>query len=288
MYGVHLMCREIHADFAGNVRSIHGRWYSLPYNRAMRPALVIAAAVILPVSAVAQGEFSPTLPATIPPVEGTVTVGAALRFIDTQAGTGDLAAPGKRFTVHYTGWLRDGTLFDSSRNRNEPIDFVQGRRQVIAGWDVGFEGMKVGGKRRLFIPPQLAYGAAGSGPIPPNAELVFDVELLKVEDAPVTAPAADLLFALADLEKKYLALAKAVPEDKLSWRPNDQTRSFSEVLVHVAEDNHLLREMSGGKLTDQEAGRRAQESAKLEKVSKSKDELITSLARSFAEVRQTL
>src|SRR5688500_3943914 len=140
--------------------------------------------------------------AGIPPVEGTIQTGPTLRYIDMQQGTGDLAAPGKRYTAHYTGYLPDGAVFDSSVKRNEPIDFVQGRRQVIGGWDIGFEGMRVGGKRRLIIPPQLAYGAAGSGPIPPNSELTFDIELLKVEEAPNVPPAIDLLTALSALEKK--------------------------------------------------------------------------------------
>jgi peptidylprolyl isomerase len=91
--------------------------------------------------------------------------------------------------VHYTGWLRDGTKFDSSRDRSTPFTFVQGRRAVIPGWDAGFEGMRVGGRRRLFIPYQLAYGEKGRNSIPPKSALIFDVELLDVKDAP-PAPAA--------------------------------------------------------------------------------------------------
>jgi peptidylprolyl isomerase len=93
------------------------------------------------------------------------------------------------FVVHYTGWLRDGTKFDSSRDRGTPLRFEQGKRRVIPGWDAGFEGMRVGGRRRLFVPYQLAYGEKGRGPIPPRAELVFDVELLGVE-APTPADSA--------------------------------------------------------------------------------------------------
>ena len=107
---------------------------------------------------------------------------------DTQAGTGNEATPGTRVTVHYTGWLYDeskpdhkGRKFDSSRDRNEPFTFRLGAGEVIRGWDEGFAGMKIGGKRTLTIPPQYGYGARGAGGvIPPNATLVFDVELLDV------------------------------------------------------------------------------------------------------------
>ncbi|MDQ1474727.1 MAG: hypothetical protein QOJ99_6207 [Bryobacterales bacterium] len=135
-----------------------------------------------------------------------------LRYIDLAQGTGAAAAPGKRFTVHYTGRLKDGTKFESSVDRNEPFKFVQGRRQVITGWDIGFEGMKVGGKRRLIIPYQLAYGEQGSGPIPPKAELTFDMELLDVADALPSPPAIDLLIPYADLETRVIAFAKAKPD----------------------------------------------------------------------------
>jgi FKBP-type peptidyl-prolyl cis-trans isomerase FkpA len=97
-------------------------------------------------------------------------------------GTGDEARTGQRVTVHYTGWLTNGTKFDSSRDRGDPFAFALGRGQVIHGWDEGVAGMRVGGQRRLIIPPDLGYGARGAGGvIPPNATLVFDVELLKVQ-----------------------------------------------------------------------------------------------------------
>ena len=108
---------------------------------------------------------------------------------DLQAGTGREAQKGKGVSVHYTGWLYDptqpgmkGRMFDSSKQRGQ-FDFVLGAGQVIPGWDQGFDGMKIGGRRRLIIPPSLAYGVdgAGNGVIPPNATLLFEMELLDVE-----------------------------------------------------------------------------------------------------------
>ena len=101
---------------------------------------------------------------------------------DVKPGEGAIATKGKTVSVHYTGRLTDGTKFDSSYDRGQPIDFPLGGGVVIKGWDQGIEGMKVGGKRKLTIPPDLAYGARGTpgGPIPPNATLVFDVELVGV------------------------------------------------------------------------------------------------------------
>ena len=104
-----------------------------------------------------------------------------LKYTDDQVGTGAEAQAGKTVVVHYTGWLLDGTKFDSSRDRNQPFSFPLGRGQVIKGWDEGVAGMKVGGKRTLIIPPALGYGARGAGGvIPPNATLKFEVELLDV------------------------------------------------------------------------------------------------------------
>jgi peptidylprolyl isomerase len=100
---------------------------------------------------------------------------------DVTPGTGAEAVAGKTITVHYTGVLEDGTVFDSSIPRGVPFEFPLGEGRVIKGWDQGVLGMKVGGKRILVIPPELAYGSAGVGPIPPNATLIFQVELLDVK-----------------------------------------------------------------------------------------------------------
>ncbi len=100
---------------------------------------------------------------------------------DLSVGNGDEAVAGKTVVVHYTGWLTNGSKFDSSKDRNDPFDFRLGAGQVIPGWDDGVAGMKVGGKRKLTIPPEMAYGSRGAGGvIPPNATLVFEVELLAV------------------------------------------------------------------------------------------------------------
>ena len=110
------------------------------------------------------------------------TTASGLTYQDLAVGEGEEAAKGMQVTVHYTGWLTDGTKFDSSKDRDEPFDFPLGAGQVIGGWDEGVQGMQVGGVCVLTIPPQLGYGARGAGGvIPPNATLVFDVELLGVE-----------------------------------------------------------------------------------------------------------
>lgn len=110
----------------------------------------------------------------------TVTTDSGLQYQILKTGDGAVAQAGQKVKVHYTGWLTNGTKFDSSVDRGEPFEFKLGARQVIPGWDEGVAGMKVGEKRRLTIPSKLAYGkrGAGGGVIPPDATLVFDVELL--------------------------------------------------------------------------------------------------------------
>jgi peptidylprolyl isomerase len=133
----------------------------------------------------------PAMPVTAPKCP---SVGYQLSWIDTKIGTGELAAPKKWYTVNYTGYLPDGTKFDSSVDRNDPISFPSGAHRVITGWDTGFEGMRTGGKRRLYVPYQLAYGEAGRPPvIPEKAMLIFDVEFISQSDTqpvPKAAPAA--------------------------------------------------------------------------------------------------
>ena len=126
----------------------------------------------------------PGMEATPPAANANAAASASgLQIIDQVVGTGAQPQVGQTVIVNYTGYLDNGTKFDSSFDRNQPFEFVLGAGQVIRGWDEGIGTMKVGGKRRLIIPPELAYGAqgAGNGAIPPNARLTFDVELIGVK-----------------------------------------------------------------------------------------------------------
>ena len=125
------------------------------------------------------GEFASDL--GIDPASLT-SLPSGLRYQDLSSGQGAEATSGSTAVVHYTGWLPSGKKFDSSRDAGQPFAFRIGAGQVIAGWDEGVAGMKVGGRRKLVIPAELGYGAAGAPPvIPPNSTLVFDVELLEVQ-----------------------------------------------------------------------------------------------------------
>jgi peptidylprolyl isomerase len=120
-------------------------------------------------------------PETPPPISGEPTVQPdGLQIFLIQAGQGTTAESGMRVFVQYTGWFEDGTKFDSSLDAGPPFEVVLGRGNVIQGWDEGIPGMRVGEKRRLIIPPELAYGEEGFGAIPPNATLTFDIELVDV------------------------------------------------------------------------------------------------------------
>ncbi len=131
---------------------------------------------------------TPSTPSTPAPAAAATPTGgkvhklpSGLQYEDMVVGSGKMAEPGMNVSVHYTGWLTDGTKFDSSLDRNQAFQFQLGAGMVIRGWDEGVKGMRIGGKRKLTIPPDMGYGAAGAGGvIPPNATLVFDVELLAI------------------------------------------------------------------------------------------------------------
>jgi len=132
---------------------------------------------------------TPSTPSTPAPAAAATPTGgkvhklpSGLQYEDMVVGSGKMAEPGMNVSVHYTGWLTDGTKFDSSLDRNQAFQFQLGAGMVIRGWDEGVKGMRIGGKRKLTIPPDMGYGAQGAGGvIPPNATLVFDVELLDVK-----------------------------------------------------------------------------------------------------------
>lgn len=154
-----------------------------------RPFLPLPLLAALALAAGCARPAAPRFPAPIPASDAPLRTAFALEVADLAIGTGAVAQPRQCLFVHYTGWLADGTKFDSSHDTTAtgaartPIGFAQGARRVIAGWDLGFEGMRVGGRRRLVIPWQLAYGERGRPPvIPPKATLVFDVQLMAVAD----------------------------------------------------------------------------------------------------------
>lgn len=169
----------------------------VPYVGAMRRSLLVMMSLISVGCHQRVVVAPPTLPPAIPRLDGPEQIVLALRYIDATVGTGPVVGSRQCVYVHYTGWLRDGTKFDSSRDTmpngtpRTPIGFPLGVRRVIAGWDLSFDGMHVGSKRRLFIPYPLAYGESGRPPvIPPKSELIFDLELMAVAD---TVPTAEVI-----------------------------------------------------------------------------------------------
>lgn len=172
-------------------------------------------------------------PPNVPKVPGIPKALYTLKYIDVKVGTGSLAEPSiighsaadskiKWYTVRYTGWLTDGTKFDSSDDHpgKEPITIPIGLHRVIYGWDSGFEGMHIGGKRRLFIPYQLAYGDAGRPPhIPAKSNLIFDVELVSVSDNPPPPPAAPAQPGAVTPEKPATPATPATPTPAIQPHP---------------------------------------------------------------------
>src|ERR1035438_2749269 len=251
---------------------------------------LIATTALLAALPMAAQTFDPAMPASFPTRRSSDLEAYGLRYVEIKTGDGAAAAPNQEYTVHYTGWLRDGTKFDSSVDRGTPLPFIQGRRAVIAGWDSGFEGMKVGGKRRLFIPYQLGYGELGRGrAIPPKAELIFDVELLGVKNVPpAPAAGADLSMPLKSIEEEVMALANAVPEDKYSWRPSPGVRTFQQVFLHIAYGNQLMLNMAGGNSTRDALAKQVQENSKNEEQPVNKTKVIEALTASFAAIHRAI
>ncbi len=139
---------------------------------AATPAADAATPAAAPAEAAAPAAAAPAAEQTTP---------GGTKYVDEQVGTGDVAEVGKTVVVHYTGTLTDGKKFDSSLDRNQPFEFQLGAGNVIKGWEEGIAGMKVGGRRKLTIPPDQGYGSQDMGVIPPNSTLLFDVELLAIK-----------------------------------------------------------------------------------------------------------
>jgi len=153
--------------------------------RLLAGAMILVAAVAVAQTAPAKPKVKVVPPNTNAPTRVTgdgVKTDSGLQYWEIRVGNGEVAKEGSHVRVHYSGWLTTGKKFDSSVDRGQPFDFTIGNGEVIKGWEEGVAGMKVGGKRQLRIPPELAYGAGGSPPdIPANATLIFDIQLLGVQ-----------------------------------------------------------------------------------------------------------
>jgi len=211
-------------------------------------ALLAAAALVCPAcgTAPASPASHPTPVEPAPSADASVAAPAAsvappsepprsagLQVDDVAVGTGEAAASGDHVTVHYVGTLVDGTEFDSSRKRSRPFDFMLGRGQVIKGWDEGVVGMKVGGRRKLTIPPSLGYGVRGQPPvIPPNATLAFDVELLAVEHASVVEASHPRTIIARHVLVEYMGARSA---DAAVVRTREQARAVAAEVLERAK-----------------------------------------------------
>ena len=246
----------------------------------------LAISALLLAAALSGQTFDPKLPDTVPAVTGAVKEQAVLRYIDIREGSG--AAKQGRATV-------DGSLYRVAARRYQvrlirrqsPAEIRAGTPRSDPGFDAGFEGIKMGGKRRIFIPWQLAYGEQGRDKIPAKAELIFDVELVDAKDAPPLTGGSDLLLPFDGDEAHVLALAKAVPEEKYGWRPGPGVRSFSEVFLHIAFGNRLLLNIANNQPSQEALVQQIKEheNGELQKISK--DGVIQILQESFAAVRKT-
>jgi FKBP-type peptidyl-prolyl cis-trans isomerase FkpA len=161
------------------IKSIREKRRAARAARIRKIRILVSAVILLIVAGVVYIALSDQVAEPPPPID-TTPIANGLQIEDLIIGEGPVAKSGDLVSVHYTGWLLDGTKFDSSLDRDRPFEFTIGGGTVIKGWDQGVPGMRPGGQRKLTIPPDLAYGAAGRGDIPPDATLIFEVELIEI------------------------------------------------------------------------------------------------------------